>query len=379
MKFAHVSDLHLGIDLSGYSLMEDQKYILDRMLEIFLEQKVDAVIIAGDVYDKGVASLEAIRLFEKFLRNLAEKHLEVFVISGNHDTAERLSFGSEFMEGSGIHFSRPYCGKIESVVMKDEHGPLNIYLLPFVRPQLVRYVHPEKEIGSFQDCVELAVNEMEIDPSQRNVLVAHQAIINVDRCDSENTVIGNLDSMGVEVFEDFDYVALGHIHGPQTLGKKKNIRYCGTPLKYSLSEKDHRKSVTIVDMGPKGTVDLATCDLVPLRDVREVRGNFADVISMAGKDGKNPDDYVKVILTDENEILNGMANLRNVYPHIVGLSYDNERSRNTRKVDDIENVKSLDPAELFDQFYFNSNGIPMDNAQKEFVSGLISEIWGGKE
>ena len=380
VKFAHISDLHLGIELGSYSLLEDQKYILTKMTSIFEQEGVDGVIIAGDVYDRSVASIDSIRLLEDFLRGLVKKGLKVFIISGNHDAAERLSFGRDFMENSGIFFSRAYDGSVEKIVLEDSYGKINIHLLPFVRPATVRFYNPDEKIESFEDALRVAIKNMNVDTSERNICVAHQNIVSAEHCDSEIPVYGGLDGVSAELFSDFDYTALGHIHGPQTLGKNKNVRYCGTPLKYSLSEKNHRKSVTIIDCAEKGKLSFYTVDLEPLRDVREEKGLFEEIMKKASCETiERKDDFVSIILTDEDEVLNAYGKLKGVYPHILQMTYDNTRTRNSAVISDIARTESMSPLEIFDKFYENRNGISMNDEQKAYMSSLIESIWGGEE
>lgn len=379
MKFAHISDLHLGIELNGYSLIEDQKYILTKIINILDEQKVDGVLIAGDVYDKGIASLEAIKLFENFLTRLIKKQYKVFIISGNHDTAERLTFGHKFMESSGIFFSNVYDGNIKKVTVSDDFGPVNVYLLPFVKPSAVRFYNPDEKIDDFTDAIRVILEKLQIDKSERNVILVHQNIQNAEHCDSEGAVYGGLDGINADLFLDFDYTALGHLHGPQFIGGENKIRYCGTPLKYSLSEKNHKKSVTIVELKEKGKSDILCCPLVPLRNVREIRGTFEQIVKEAESACEEKDDYVSIILTDEDEILNAFGSLKNIYPHIVQMTYDNKRTQNKQPLAQIQNVKALNPLELFDRFYENRNGLPMSDEQRLYMKELIEDIWEGKK
>ncbi len=376
MKFAHISDLHLGMELSSYSLIEDQKYILTKMIGIFEEEKVDGVLIAGDVYDRSVASIEAIRLFEDFLRRIVKKSMKIFVISGNHDAAERLSFGRDFMEESGLFFSKVYDGSVEKVSLEDEFGKINVYLLPFVRPASVRFYNPDEKIEDFDDALRLIIKNLKINTNERNICIAHQNIVSAEHCDSELPVFGGLDGISSEIFSEFDYAALGHIHSPQTLGKNKNVRYCGTPLKYSLSEKNHKKSVTIIEFREKGNQKIHTVPLESLRDVREEKGTFEEIMKRSeGYSSGQKDDFVSIVLTDEDEVLNAYYKLKSVFPHILQMTYDNTRTRNSSVVSDIKTSKAMTPLEIFDRFYENRNGIVMSEEQRKYMSSLIDSIW----
>ncbi|MCD8200587.1 MAG: exonuclease SbcCD subunit D, partial [Clostridia bacterium] len=257
MKFIHLADLHLGKRVHEQSMTDDQRYILDEITEITEKEAPAAVLVAGDVYDKGIPSTEAIGLFDDFLVGLSKKKIPVFVISGNHDSAERLSFASRLIETAGVHICPAYDGKTVRYTLEDENGPVNIYLLPFIKPANVRAVHGDAEIGSYTDAVRIAVSDMRVNTAERNVLVAHQFVTGAERCDSEEMTIGGLDNVDAGVFDVFDYVALGHIHSPQFIESgNKRIRYCGTPIKYSFSEVRQRKSVTVVELGGKGDIDV---------------------------------------------------------------------------------------------------------------------------
>ena len=271
MKLIHLSDLHLGKRVNEFSMLEDQRHILWEIIRIIDSEGPDGVIIAGDVYDKPVPPAEAVALLDEFLFSLSGRGTEVFVISGNHDSPERLAFGGRIMEHSGIHLAPVYNGNVRPVTLTDRYGDLKLYLLPFVKPAHVRRFFPEREIVSYTDAVSAAVEAMEIDMSCRNVLVTHQFVTGAVRCESEEISVGGADNVDAAVFDGFDYVALGHIHGPQQVGKP-TLRYCGTPLKYSFSEAGQKKSLTVVELREKGQVEVRTVPLAPLRDMAELRG-----------------------------------------------------------------------------------------------------------
>ena len=244
MKFVHLSDLHIGKRVNGFSMLEDQKYILDSITEIIKTECPDAVFIAGDVYDKSVPPAEAVQLFDDFLVTLAQLNPKIFVISGNHDSAERIAFGGRLMESDGVYMSPVYNGRVIPVEINDKYGPVRIYMLPFIKPAHVRAAFPDEEIYSYTDAVRTAIDKMNIDTTVRNILITHQFVTGASKCDSEDITVGGTDNVDAYVFEPFDYTALGHIHGPQNAGSD-SIRYCGTPLKYSFSECGHKKSVTV--------------------------------------------------------------------------------------------------------------------------------------
>lgn len=280
MRLIHLSDQHIGKRVNEVSMLEGQEYVLRQILQIIDTEKADAVLIAGDVYDKSIPPAEAVTLFDDFLCRLAKRDLPVFIISGNHDSPERLAFGNRLLEHSGIHISPVYSGKIEPVMLTDEYGTVNFWLLPFVKPVHVKRFYPDEGIESYTDAIRTAIQHMALDKSARNVLLTHQFVTGAATCESEEVSVGGTDNVDAEVFEDFDYVALGHLHGPQNIGSNR-IRYCGTPLKYSFSECGHHKSVTVVELGAKENLELHLCPLTPRHDMRQIRGDIC------GADGQS--------------------------------------------------------------------------------------------
>lgn len=374
MKFIHLSDLHIGKRVNEFSMIEDQKYILKVILNIIDDEKPDGVLIAGDVYDKSVPSAEAVQLLDDFLCRLAERKLPTYIISGNHDSAERLSFGGRLMDMSGIHLSPVYNGKVEPFTLTDEYGKVNIYMLPFIKPVNVRRFFPDSEIESYTDAIKVAVDSMNVDEKERNIIVTHQFVTGASRSESEEISVGGSDNVDVSVFDAFDYVALGHIHGPQKIGRE-SVRYCGTPLKYSFSEANHKKSVTVVEMGEKGKIEIRTVPLVPKRDLREIKGRYEEILLKENYEGTNTEDYIHITLTDEEDIADAMNILRIIYPNIMKLDYDNKRTRSNQAVGMAENVEKKSPLELFSEFYYDRNGQSMCEVQTAFMQNLIEEIW----
>ncbi|MBQ1396767.1 MAG: exonuclease SbcCD subunit D [Eubacterium sp.] len=374
MKLIHLSDLHLGKRVNEFSMLEDQRYILREILGIIDEEKPEGVLIAGDVYDKSVPSAEAVALFDEFLARLAARGLQVFVISGNHDSPERIAFGGRLMAGSGVHMAPVYDGKTEKITLADAYGPVNFYLLPFVKPASVRRFFEEEEIAGYTDALRAAVAQMAIDPAERNVLVTHQFVTGAVRSESEEVSVGGSDNVDASVFDGFDYVALGHIHGAQEFRTERTLlRYCGTPLKYSFSELRHEKSVTVVELGAKGDLSVRTVPLVPERDMWEIRDCFAGAIDREKYAGIPQDDYLRIILTDEEDVLDAFARLQAIYPNLMDLKYDNTRTRWESAVTAAEEARS--PLALFDDFYEMQNGRRMDEEQSAFVASLIEKIW----
>ena len=374
MKFIHLSDLHIGKRVNEFSMLDDQAYILKEILTIISEEKPDGVLIAGDVYDRSIPSEEAMQLWDSFLISLAEKKMPVYAISGNHDSAVRFSDHGMLVETTGIHLSPVYNGKAQKYVMEDEYGKVNIYLLPFIKPPVVRAFFPDEDIESYTDACAVAIKHMEVDNGQRNIIVAHQFVTGATRCESEEIVVGGIDNVDASVFDDFDYVALGHIHGKQSIGRE-TVRYCGTPLKYSFSEKNHKKSVTVVEMGEKGNVAIREIHLVPLHDMREIKGTYNELMAKENYEGTDTDDYIHAILTDEDDVIDAAPKLRVVYPNLMKLTYDNKRTQRQQVLTDAEDVEKRSPIDLFAEFFEKQNNQEMSDNQKEFVLDLIQEIW----
>ncbi|MCX4376205.1 MAG: exonuclease SbcCD subunit D [Lachnospiraceae bacterium] len=438
MKLLHISDLHIGKRVNEFSMIEDQKYILRQILTIADQQQADGVMIAGDIYDKPVPSAEAVQVFDWFLTELADRGKKVYAVSGNHDSAERIAFGAQLMRGRGVYVSPVYRGETAKYTLTDAYGEMNIYLLPFIKPAVVRHAlegltdtdadfmqeevlsdAAEKEkpskvlLGScyetekssevssescyetekpskvssescyekekpskvspesYYDAVKIAIERMNVDTSKRNILIAHQFVTGAGRCDSEEVSVGGLDNVESEVFDAFDYVALGHIHSPQFI-KRETLRYCGTPLKYSFSEADQEKSVTVVEFAEKGNIQLSTVPLVPLRDMRRIRGTYLEVTARTFYQEFNTEDYVQVTLTDEEDIPDGLQKLRIIYPNLMRLEYDNSRTKQSHMIERAEDIEQKSEQELFAEFYELQNNQPMNAEQAAFVAQLIA-------
>ncbi len=380
MKFLHISDLHIGKRVNEFSMTEDQKYILNQILRIAEQERAEAVLIAGDVYDKSMPSAEAVQIFDWFLTGLADLGKTVIAVSGNHDSPERIAFGGELMRGRGVYVSPVYRGEALEVALRDEYGDISVHLLPFLKPATLRHALEgrQEEEGddlpeSYQEALEMAVKRMGIDAKKRNILVAHQFVTGAGRCDSEEASVGGLDNVDASVFDDFDYVALGHIHSPQSVGRE-TVRYCGTPLKYSFSEAEQEKSVTVLEMGEKGDVVLSTVPLVPLRDMRKIRGSYGEVMSRSFYQDTNTEDYVQITLTDEEDIPDGLQKLRTVYPNLMQVAYDNSRTRQDRTVEAAEQAERKSELELFGEFFELQNNQPMSAEQAAYMEKLIADL-----
>lgn len=379
MRLIHLSDLHLGKRVNEYSMLEEQEFILKRILGIIDLEKPDGVIIAGDVYDKAIPSAEAVALFDDFLFQLSCRKQQVFVISGNHDSPERIAFGSRIMDAGGIHLSPVYNGIIEPIQLADEYGEVFFYLLPFVKPAHVRRFNEESEINSYTDAIRCVIESMNIDSSKRNVLVTHQFVTGATRSESEEISVGGSDNVDADVFKDFDYVALGHLHSPQNCGSK-HIRYSGTPLKYSFSEAKDQKSVTIAELFEKGRVSYRTIDLIPRNDLVELKGSYEELTLKSFYDHTTwQDDYTHITLTDEEDIPDAIGKLRTVYHHLMKLDYDNQRTRSNVIISGDAQVEAKTPYELFADFYELQNNQPMSTDQSAYMKELIEKVWEGEQ
>ena len=375
MKLIHLSDLHLGKRVNGFSMLEDQCYILQEILHIIDREAPDGVLIAGDVYDKSVPPAEAVALLDEFLVELSQRRLQMYLISGNHDSPERLAFGGRLMAQSGVHVAPVYDGRIVSFTQQDQYGSVEIFLLPFLKPAHVRRFFPDDPIDSYTDALRTVLSHAAVPTDKRTVLVTHQFVTGASRCDSEDISVGGSDNVDAAVFAPFDYVALGHIHNPQSAGAP-HIRYCGTPLKYSFSEAAHEKSVTVVELRQKGEASIRTVPLKPLRDMAELRGTYESLTFRGFYEGTTyPQDYLHITLTDEEDIPDAVSKLRVIYPNLMQLSYDNTRTRAGVLAAPTEQTTQKTPLELTEAFYEGQNGQPMNDAQREFLRGLMERIW----
>lgn len=374
MKLVHLSDLHLGKRLNEFSMIEDQEYILTRIINAIDDEKPQVVVIAGDIYDKAVPSAEAVELFDDFLVRLSKRELKVLVISGNHDSPERIAFGSRLMNHSGVYMSPVYDGNIEAISLDDEYGSVDFFLLPFIKPAHVKKFYPEVEIESYTDAIKKAVEEMHVDPDKRNVIITHQFVTGASLCESEERSVGGSDSIEGSVFDEFDYVALGHLHGPQKMGRE-TVRYCGTPLKYSFSEANHKKSISIIEFFEKGNIKIRETPLLPRRNLVEIRGKYNDLVEKSFYSDLNRDDYYHITLLDEEDILDAIAKLRVIYPNIMKLDYDNKRTREQFEILGSKNVDNKSPLELFGELYEKQNNQALEGEAYKFTEDLIRKVW----
>ncbi|MBQ8826757.1 MAG: exonuclease SbcCD subunit D [Oscillospiraceae bacterium] len=375
MKFIHLSDLHIGKRLNNYSLTEEQRYILEEILGIAEREKPDGIIIAGDIYDRTVPSEEAVTVFDDFLVSASELCRAVFIISGNHDSPERLAFGGRLTEKSGVYVSPVFNGKISCVTLADEYGEADIYMLPFIKPAHARQFFPEADIKDYTDAVRTVISNTAVHKERRSIMIAHQFVTGAAEGGSEESIVGGLENVDGSVFEAFDYTALGHIHRGQNIGGK--IRYCGSPLKYSFSEAKHKKSVTVVELKEKGQVCVSEIPLVPMREVSEIKGTFKEVMDM--KSDISPETYLHITLTDEDDVPNAFHSLLNVYPNLMKLDYDNMRTRSSGEISSVTENEINDPMLLFERFFEERSGHGMNSEQQSYITACIEELWGGAE
>lgn len=374
MKFIHLSDLHIGKRVNEYSMNDDQEYILSQIIKITDTEKPDAVFIAGDIYDKSIPSSEAVTIFDDFLFMLSKRDLQVFIISGNHDSPERLSFCSRIIDKSGIHLSPVYKGHIEPVTMEDEYGKIDIYMLPFVKPASVRRFFEDEEINDCNQAVKSVISEMNLKSDKRNILIAHQFVTGASRTESEEIYVGGSDNVDASLFNDFDYVALGHIHRPQNCVSDR-VRYCGTPLKYSFSEVNDKKSVTVGEIKEKSNLTIRTVPLVPKHDMREIKGSYSEITQKSFYENTTyQTDYMHITLTDEDDIPDCAGKLRSIYHNLMKIDYDNKRTRFNSSITGVKNVENKSPLELFEELYELQNNQPMTKQQKQYVTSVIESL-----
>ena len=377
MKLLHLGDLHLGKSLGDFDLIEDQKYILDQILEIIEKENVDGVLIAGDVYDKSIPSEAATNLLDYFLCKLSESGVQTFMISGNHDSDDRLNYGSNLFEANQIYISALYHGTLDKRTVTDGYGEVNVYLLPFVKASQVRHFYPEETIDSYDDAVRVILEHVDMDVTQRNVIVAHQFVTGQSEDPalggSEGTgtqSVGLVEKIGYDCFDGFDYVALGHIHSPQRVGRDQ-VRYSGSPLKYSLSEVHNAKSVPVITMGKKGEVTLELIPLKPMRDLRHIKGNLKALLEP--KNITDVEDFIYVTLTDEEIINDAMGIFQQTYPNTVKIDYDNSRTRAMEHVDISNIAENKSFSELISDFYRLIYNCEMSGEEMDYMRAAAQE------
>lgn len=372
MRFLHLADLHIGKRVNGFSMIEDQKFVFEQVYNVIENEKIDGIIMAGDIYDKPVPSAEAVKLFDEMLTRLVSINLPIFVISGNHDSAERIGFGSDILSAAKVYMSRVYNGNLQKIELEDDYGKINVYLLPFIKPATVKNIYKEAEIKDYDDALECVLSQEKIDETKRNVIVSHQFVTGAMRSESEEVSVGGLDNVSVENYEAFDYVALGHIHRAQQMGRE-SARYAGTLLKYSFSEEKHNKSMTIVDLKEKGNIEIKEIPVKPLHDLKTIKGKFSKITSEEFYKELKKEDYYRAVLTDEDDILNAIGKLKSIYPNLMSMEYDNTRTRSYSVVDNVETVEAKSPLEHFEEFFEKQNGRKMSEKQRNYLLEILGE------
>ena len=376
MKLIHVSDLHIGKRVNEFSMIDDQADILRKIIEIVDATKPDGILIAGDVYDKSLPSIEGVTLFDEFLSQLHTRRVAVFLISGNHDSPERLNFGSRILEKNQIYIAGTFTGTMPKITMEDEYGELNVYLLPFVKPAVVNAFYPG--IEGYEQAVATVLKASDIDTTKRNVLVAHQFVTSgsnlPQQCDSENISIGGLDQVDASVFDAFDYVALGHLHGPQRIGRD-TIRYAGSPLKYSFSEATQKKSVTLVTLKEKGEVTYELLPLTPLHDMRVLQGPIEQLLAVENYSKGNTNDYIQAILTNEEEIYDAIGQIRSIYPNVMRIEFRNKKNESNNELTTNEEILEKAPLELFHEFFALQNNKEMTQEQDSLIQTMMEGLF----
>ena len=376
MKIIHTSDLHLGKKVNAVSMLEEQRHILQQIREAVLREQADAVILAGDIYDKPTPSAEAVQLFDDFLAALADTQAEIFCISGNHDSAERIAYGGRIMARSGVHLSPVFDGKVTPIVLERNGVSASFFLLPFIKPSLVRHHFPEAEIDSYNDAMRTVLAHTESGNGPNPILVTHQFITHAERCESEEVFVGGIDNIDASLFDAFRYVALGHLHRPQSCGRPE-VRYAGSPLKYSFSEAKDKKSLSMVEISAEGGISLTEIPLHPLHEWQDLRGSYEELTSRRLYEGTSyAEDYVRITLTDENDVPDAMRRLQTVYHQLMELRYDNTRTRNSlRLFQQMQDMKEKSPEALFAEWYEIQNGMPLSPEQSAYLKTKIQTIW----
>ena len=374
MKILHLADLHIGKIIYEQSLLEDQEYMLKQIEKIIEKEKIEAVLISGDIYDRSIPPADAVEVLDKFLNNLIKiLKVKVFIISGNHDSKERLNFGSKIFENDGLYIQTTYNGKIRKVELDEK---INIYMLPFIKPIELRQYFENEKIETYNDAIKNIIENEKLDKTKINILMAHQFVTsgttNPETCESETINVGGLDNVDASNFSEFDYVALGHIHGPQKIGEEK-IRYSGTMLKYSFSEVNHHKSVVIIEI-KNGKVDFKLEPLIPLRDMRKIQGPIEELLKKENYEGTNQQDYIKAVITNEEAIYDAIGQIRKIYPNTLSLDILNSKSYNSdMNIENFEKIKEKSEFELFNDFYEFQNSVRLDEEQSEIIKKVIEK------
>ena len=382
MRILHLADLHLGKILQEQPLIEDQKYMLEEIIKKVQEENIEIILISGDIYDRSIPQTDAVDMLDYFLNKLIKDlKKQVFIISGNHDSKERLGFGNKIFENDGLYISSKYEGQIKKVELQDEYGKLNIYLLPFIKPVEVKKYF-EDEILSYDETIKKIIEKENIDETQRNIILTHQFVTcigeEVERTDSETISLGGIDNVDISNYDKFDYVAIGHVHRPQRIGRD-TARYAGTMLKYSFSEVNHKKTIPIIDFKEKGNINIKLVELIPLRDMREIKGTIEELIKKENYKNTNTEDYIKAIITNEEPVYDAIGQIRKIYPNVLKLEIQNSKSSvspNDEKEKELQNIKNKSEVELFNEFYKFQNYTKLNDEQTQVIENIVKEIKG---
>ena len=382
MRILHLADLHLGKILQEESLLEDQKYMLEEIIKKVQEENIEIILISGDIYDRSIPQTDAVDMLDYFLNKLIKDlKKQVFIISGNHDSKEILGFGNKIFENDGLYISSKYEGQIKKVELQDEYGKLNIYLLPFIKPVEVKKYF-EDEILSYDETIKKIIEKENIDETQRNIILTHQFVTcigeEVERTDSETISLGGIDNVDISNYDKFDYVAIGHVHRPQRIGRD-TARYAGTMLKYSFSEVNHKKTIPIIDFKEKGNINIKLVELTPLRDMREIKGPIEELTKKENYKNTNTEDYIKAIITNEEPVYDAIGQIRKVYPNVLKLEIQNSKSsvsQNDEKEKELQNIKNKSEVELFNEFYKFQNYTELNDEQTQVIENIVKEIKG---
>lgn len=380
MKILHLADLHLGKILQEQSLLEDQEYMLKEIIKIIKEEKVESVLITGDVYDRSVPPAEAVNLLDDFLKTLIkELKIKVFIIAGNHDSKDRLGFGSKIFEDEGLYIESKYNGNLRKVELQDKYGKINVYMLPFVKPVEVKQFLEEELENNYNTAIHKIIEKEKINMKERNIIMVHQFVtagtVEPERTESEVLSLGGIENVDVSNFECFDYVAIGHVHRPQKIGRD-TARYAGTMLKYSFSEINHNKTVPIIEIREKENIDINLIELEPLRDMREIKGPIEELIKKENYETGNVNDYIKAIITNEEPVYDAIGQIRRIYPNTLKLEIRNSKTAGSteKQTLNIENIKKKSELELFCDFYKSQNNVDLNENETEIIKNIISEV-----
>ena len=380
MKILHLADLHIGKIVLEQSMLEDQKYMLNQIVEKIKEEKIESVLISGDVYDRSVPPSDAVTCLSNFLKVLIKDlKLKVCMIAGNHDSKERLGFGSEIFADDGLFISANYNGSLDKVELEDEYGKINVYMLPYIKPVEVRGFFEEKEISTYHDAVKAVIEKEEINKIERNIILSHQFVTagneEPERSDSETLTLGGTENVDVSCYKDFDYVALGHIHGPQRIGRD-TARYAGTMLKYSFSEVNQKKSLAVIEFKEKEFLDINLISLKPIRDMRVIKGPIEELIKEENYKGTNREDYIRAIITNEEPVYDAIGQIKKVYPNTLRLDIENSKMNSSieKELSNLDNIKKKDEVELFNEFYNFQHNQNLNETQLDIVKEVVKEV-----